>query len=88
MHYVGIAKTTIRPLFWFSVVIVLLSFTVGLYKFETPTHFQNHLSTHQLNGICTIKKDGWKDIEKDLSRKKVIGGCLIRAFVWFLDSEF
>lgn len=38
----GIAKSTIHLLFWFIVVILSL----GSYKFEPPTNFHNHLSTH------------------------------------------
>jgi hypothetical protein len=40
---------------------------MGFHKFETPTNFQNHLCSQDLNDkprkdICAIKKDDPKDL--------------------------
>lgn len=56
------ANLKVQLLFWFSVVIVLYSSTLGFQKFETPTNFHNHLSTNKLNSICAIEKYDSRDI--------------------------
>jgi hypothetical protein len=65
----GIANSTIHPLFELSVLNVLLCSSVGFHKFENPTSSQNHPNTHQLNSVCATKKINSKDSQKDLSKK-------------------